>query len=266
MVYLILLSLFGILMPDGLATSSQGGLIQKNTLKPFQPGEELTYKVKYNMYFNLSVGEVDFKVKKQQQTKGNGDCFTIVAKGRTLGFYDPFFKVRDHYETCLNFKNMRPQFFMRDVNEGGYSKKESFVFDHEDQYVRDQDGKKYRIKHQTQDLLSVLYYARTFDFSNASPGDTASLNTFIGDTTYQVGFRYKGKENVETDMGEIRCRKIKPILVVGRIFDSKENMTLWVTDDQNKIPVKIESGLSVGAIQAELENYKNLKHPFMGGD
>ncbi len=238
--------------------------IQKNQTNPFQPGEVLTYKVRYSAYFNLNVGEVTFRVKDASSEKDNG-CVKIVAKGRTLGFYDPFYKVRDHYETCLDMDKMVPDYFMRDVREGDYTFRDRLIFNHKEELVVNEDNKQFSIPKKTQDMLSALYYARTFDFENAASGDSAMINTFIDDTTYRVGLRYEGKEIIDTEFGKFKCLKIKPILIVGRIFDSKYDMTLWVTDDHNKVPLRVESGLTVGSIRADLEEYNNLKYPFMAG-
>lgn len=259
----LLTGLFAVMV--SFSGSHEPKAIQKNQLDPFQPGEELTYKVRYSVYFNLNVGEVNFKVKGSSPEKNDSTCKTIVAKGKTLGLYDPFFKVRDHYETCVDFDEMVPNYFMRDVREGDYTFRDKLVFDHQSNLVVNKEGDKFSIPDKTQDILSSLYYARTFNFENATKGDSAMIHTFIDDTTYRVGLRYEGKEVINTEFGEYKCLKIKPILIVGRIFDSKYDMTLWVTDDQNKIPLRVESGLTVGSIRADLKEYDNLKYPFMAG-
>ena len=247
----------------GEGDEKNNGVLNKDATDPFQPGEHLTYKVKYNLYLNVSVGKVKFRISENKNPEHGESCHKIVTKGRTLGFYDPFYKVRDHYETCLDMDRMVPNYFYRDVREGKYEFTDKVYFDHQAKLAKTKEGKEFNIPKKTQDLVSVLYYARTFDFQNASPGDTAMFHTFIDDSTYTVGMKYVGKETIRTKFGKYKCLKIKPILIVGRIFDSKYDMTLWVTDDNNKVPLRIKSGISVGAIRADLVDYKNLKHPFM---
>lgn len=239
-------------------------LIPKSPYQPFQAGEELKYKVQYNLYFNVSVGKVKFNVKSETLNKRGWQCRRIVAKGRTKGFYDPFYKVRDRYETCLNTNNMRPVYFMRDIYEGGYESNDHVDFYHEAQYAVTDDNKAHPITSQTQDLLSVLYYARTLDFENAQPGDSATFTTFVSDSTYRVGVKYMGKTTIDTELGTFKCLKLKPILIVGRLFDSKYDMTLWVSDDRNKVPLKVKSGITVGRIKAKLASYDNLKYKLKG--
>ncbi|WP_339609279.1 DUF3108 domain-containing protein, partial [uncultured Planktosalinus sp.] len=48
----------------------------------------------------------------------------------------------------------------------------------------------------------------------------------------------------------------------GRVFKEKESLTVWISDDDNKIPLKIVADLAVGSIRAELDEYKGLKHWF----
>ncbi len=244
--------------------SSDKDLIPKAKKLPFTPGEKLKYKVQYNLYFNVSVGKVKFKIHESQVKKNDNNCHRIVSKGRTLGFYDNFYKVRDHYETCLDMDEIRPAYFMRDVNEGDYTFFDQVDFYHQQGFALTEDGQRHRITSHTQDLLSVLYYARTLDYENAQPGDSATFTTYIDDSTYTVGVKYAGKTTVDTENGEMKCLKLKPLLVVGRLFDSKYDMTLWVTDGPNKIPVKVKSGISVGRIKAKLTKYENLKYPLGG--
>jgi len=244
--------------------AADNDVIPVSSHHPIQPGEQLKYKVQYNLYFNVSVGKVTFNVQDKPISKSSSGCHRILAKGRTLGFYDNFYKIRDHYETCLNMRTMKPSYFMKDIYEGGYEDEEQVEFNHSQRYARTTKGDMYRIKEQTQDLLSVLYYARTLDYESAEPGDSATFTTFISDSTYEVGVKYMGKTKIDTKLGTFKCLKLKPLLVVGRLFDSKYDMTLWVSADRNKVPLRVKSGISVGRIKAQLTNYENLRYSLKG--
>ena len=75
--------------------------------------------------------------------------------------------------------------------------------------------------------------------------------------------KYAGKETVNTKYGKISTIKLQPLLLKGNTFKGGEDMTVWVTDDSNHIPVKIESKLSVGKIKVDLVQHENLKYPLM---
>lgn len=233
--------------------------LRKATNNAFGFGEKIKYKVKYSLYLNVPVGEVDFTIKPDTAEVGNKKCFQITAEGKTYGFYDAFFKVRDRYETFMEVNSLLPMVSFRDVQEGGYKFNESIIFDHTKKIAKTKK-KTSNIPTNTLDVVSSLYYARTLNVKSTSLGDTFYMNTFIDDSTHQIGLTIVGKETIKTDAGKFRCLKLKPLLIAGRIFKSEEEMTLWVTDDENHLPVRIESGISVGSIKADLAEYSGLKN------
>lgn len=230
----------------------------ENTTYTF--GEKITYKIKYSLYFNVNVGEVTFTIDNKPQAVAGTDCYHMIAVGKTYGFYDNFFKVRDRFESYVETSSLLPMVYMRDVLEGDYKKSEHVLFN-QTKNIAKSSNKTQQIPKGTQDILSVIYHARTLDYANAKVGDKFYMHAFIDDSAYQVGVQYMGKETVKTDKGKFRCLKLKPILIVDRIFKSEEGMTMWVTDDANRIPVRIESGISVGSIKADLSDYSGLKNP-----
>lgn len=232
----------------------------------FTYGEKLVYKVRYNLYFDVNVGKVTFKVDEEPVDIDGVPTMHAEAVGRTFGFYDPFFKVRDRFETYMApNRSMKPVSFMRIIREGGYSKDVQVTFNHEASKVQSVNLKKGRVREfeipeGTYDVLSVLYAARCFDYHDAQPGDTYFTNIFLGDTTYSVKSIFKGREEVKTQAGRFRCIKLSPRPIAGDVFDEDSHMVIWVTDDQNLVPVRIESDISVGAIRADLDSYKGLKY------
>lgn len=232
----------------------------KSETAPFTFGERITYKVRYNLYFNVNVGEMTFTINNQPQTVGGSQCYHMVATGKTYGFYDPFFKVRDRFESFVETKSLLPMVFIRDIEEGDFKMSEHVLFN-QSKNIAKSKKRTQTIPEKTHDILSVIYHARTIDYSKANKGDKFYMHAFIDDSAYRVGVQYVGKETIKTERGKFRCLKLKPILIVDRIFKSEEEMTMWVTDDANRIPVRIESGISVGSVRADLSEYSGLKNP-----
>lgn len=85
---------------------------------------------------------------------------------------------------------------------------------------------------------------------------------FIDSENYNFKMRFLGYEDVKTRFGIINCLKFNPIVESERIFNNNESLTLWVSNDKNKIPIKIKAGLRIGSIDADLDEFKGLKHPF----
>ena len=228
----------------------------------FEKGEHLSYKVKYDLYINIPVAQMDFIIEDELKEFAGQDCLHLKAVGKTYRFYYNFFKVRDYFDAYVDPGTLEPKLFTRNISEGNYSKDDYTIFYPSENYVKTKKGKKIEVPENTWDILSVWYLARTFDFEDMEVGDSVKMHTFIDDETYPIGLQYAGKETVKTDAGKIECYVIKPMLVVGELFKSESEMTLWVSADENKIPVIIESGISVGKVRAELNSYKNLKHDF----
>lgn len=227
----------------------------------FEMGEKLSYKVKYDLYINVPVAQMDFIVNDELKEFNGQKCLHLKAVGKTYRFYDNFFKVRDYFDAYVDPNTFTPRLFTRNILEGKYKKKDYVLFYPEEQYVKTQKGKKHEIPQNTWDILSIWYMARSFNYDDMQPGDSVGMNTFIDDESYPIGLQYIGKENVKTRFGSFDCHVIKPTLIAGEIFKSESEMTLWVSADQNKIPVMIESGISVGKVKAELSAYSGLKHP-----
>ena len=121
--------------------------------------------------------------------------------------------------------------------------------------------KNYIVKPNTQDLLSAFYYARTLDLQNAEIGQEFVINTFFDREMYPLKIKFLGKEEVETKLGEFNCLKFRPMVEKGRVFKEEEDMTLWISNDSNKVPIRLKANLLVGSIKMDLVEHKNLSDP-----
>jgi hypothetical protein len=110
-------------------------------------------------------------------------------------------------------------------------------------------------------MLSSFYFARTIDFSNARIGEVFTIPTFVDGEEFPLKIRYLGKENLKSRTGTYRCLKFVPVVQEGRIFKEEEDMTVWITDDKNRIPVLAQAKVLVGSIKMELVEYRNLSNP-----
>lgn len=226
----------------------------------FKSGESITYKVYYNVSFAyIGAGEVNFTT-----TLADIDgrpAYHVVGEGHTYHSYDWIFKVRDRYETFIDTGSLLPLKFIRDVNEGDYHKYNVITFDHERNTATSPQGT-YHVPSCVQDVLSAIYYARNIDFDKYKPDDKIYFSMFLDNEVYHIYIRYLGKENVTTRYGTFRAIKFRPLLIKGTIFSGGEKMTVWVSDDGNKIPLRINTPITVGSIKVDLIGYKNLRHPF----
>ena len=225
----------------------------------FKAGESLTLKVFYNLgSMYVGAGEATFSCNLE---KYNGkDAYHVVGDGRTYRTYDWIFKVRDKYESYIDTATMLPIRFIRNVNEGGYKIYNNVGFNREAGTAVSTNGT-FKVPPCIQDVISAIYYARNIDFARYKAGDKIPFTMFLDDEVYDIYIRYMGKEEVDTRYGKFRAIKFKPLLIKGTIFQGGEQMTVWVSDDGNKIPLRIDSPISVGSIKVDMIGYNNLRYP-----
>jgi hypothetical protein len=226
----------------------------------FRAGESITFKVYYNLgKLFVGAGEAVFTC---QLDKLNGrDVYHVTGDGKTFRTYDWFFKVRDKYESYIDTATLLPQRFIRNVNEGGYKIYNNVTFNHS-QHTAVSNESTIKTPPCIQDVISAIYYARNINFDKYKPGDKIPFNMYLDEKIYNIYIRYIGRETVETKFGKFRAIKFAPLLIQGTMFEGGEKMTVWVSDDANKVPLRVDSPISVGSIKVDMVEYKNLRHNF----
>jgi len=230
---------------------------------PFKAGEWFEFRIHYG-FFNASYATLELS----QDTLNGKPVLHAKGYGTTTGLARWFFKVEDHYDTYFDEKKIIPYWFIRDIYEGGYTKNLEINFDHIQNlaHVSDLKYKKqqtFKISDSAQDLISAFYSLRAFYPSNRlKPNETFSINMFFDKENYVFKMKFLGKETLHTKFGKIRCMKFRPYVQSGRVFREQESVTLWITDDGNKIPIRLQANLAIGSIKVDLEKFKNLVAPF----
>lgn len=263
-IVLPLLALFAI----GTATAGHKGIyeIQSSASafefrtvdnKSFQIGEKLTYRVHYGF---VDAGEAVLEVKSSKKKVNGRELYHIVGTGKSLGTFNWFFKVQDRYETYLDAEGLFPWMFIRRVYEGGYEVNQDYTFFQHKQTVND-GSKTYDVPMNIQDMISSYYYARTLDFRNAKKGQIFEFNSFVDGEVYPLKIKFLGKEDVKIRNGKYKCLKFCPVIQTGRIFKNEEDLVVWISDDENKIPLLAKANIWVGSIKMEVTDYEGLKNP-----
>jgi len=234
---------------------------QKNT-QPFKEGEFLKYKINYGL---LSAGFMSLEI--NSSILNNEKLFHINGKGWTTGVVNFIFPVEDNYQTYFFQKPLRPYRFIRKIDEGGYIKNKEIYFDFQKHKAKVIDYKHntekiFFIQNDVQDMLSSLFYLRSLDLSNLKNDEIININMFFDEQMNKIKLRYKGKDIINTKFGKVKTLIFKPMVQSGRIFKDEETVTFWITDDKNKIPIKIKAAILVGSVKAELIEYKGLANSF----
>ena len=231
----------------------------------FDTGEWFRFEMSYSGW--MKAGNATLEVK-DGIYKGN-PVYNVVGNGWTTGAIKWFFKVEDRYESFFDKKTTIPYRFIRDIDEGGHKKDIEIEFDqiNHKAYVNDKKRNTQTIvdtKPNILDMLSTFYYLRNnLDTSNLKPGDEIVLDMFFDQENYGFKLKYLGEDMVRINKtGKVKALKFRPYVMAGRVFKEEESLTLWVSNDKNKVPLRIKADLSVGSLRADLEAYKGLKHPF----
>ncbi len=225
----------------------------------FQAGESISFNVFYSvMGLYINAGNANFNVSLDHLN--NRPVYHVVGTGSSNTSYDWIFKVRDRYETYIDTANLQPVKFIRNIDEGGYKKYENISFNQETNTAVTANGV-FKVPNCIQDVLSSIYYARNIDFNKYKPDDKIPFAMFLDNEVYNLYIKYVGREVVKTKYGKFHAIKFKPLLVKGTLFQGGEKMTVWVSDDANHIPLRIESPIVVGSIKVDMMQYRNLRYP-----
>ena len=240
--------------------------VQNNT---FQDGENITYDISYNWGpIWVDAGRVTFSVNKENFL--GKETLHLKSTGKTFASYDLLFKVRDYYDSWIDPLTFKSFEFRRNIYEGGYTLINTLRFDHQNNRILSNTKTNnnplrtdtLKMMHAVYDMLSAVYYTRTLDFSNLKPDERIPVWVAIDDAFYAIYIRSLGKEVAESKDGtRYRCIKFAAKMVQGTIFRGEEDVLVWVTDDENKVPVYIEAKIIVGTVKAYLKDAKGLKNP-----
>ena len=240
------------------------GLYGQNKESAFETGEWLKFRMHYG-FLNASYATLQVKNAKIDSVP----VYHVVGHGETTGVASWFFKVDDTYESYFDKEDGKPYRFIRKINEGGYKKDVEINFNHDKDkaVLNDKKNKKkfnFAVQDSIQDLISAFYFLRNnYTTEDLTKGETINLEMLYDDDgVFNFKLKYLGKEIVKTKYGKVECLKFRPLVQSGRVFKEQESLSLWVSNDENRIPIRIQANLAVGAIKADLDGYNGLKHQF----
>jgi len=238
---------------------------------PFQAGESIEYSAYYNWGF-LWIDAADVRFTVKDTTIGKTNYYSFYSEGISHSDYDWIFKVRDYYESIASKEDLSPLSFTRNTYEGGYKVNNQYRFLGKQVFMSIENSDlpmmldTIETEQKTFDLLTAIYYARTINYSKLKIDQKVPIKVISDGTAYNLYFRYKGIEEIKTreTHDRYKCAKFTVLLIEGTIFNEGEDMTIWVTDDDARVPVKVEAQILIGSVTAILSNIQGNKFPLTG--
>lgn len=228
----------------------------------FRRGEKLSYRVYYKSFITGKVfaGEATLEIKSDNRQFNGHDTYHIECIGKSRHSFNWFMKVDEHFESFIDEKAIFPWLFIKDIREGRYSKYDEVEFIPENNMAKSRYAKKITPP-RVQDILSAFYFARTSDISKMLKGDSFSIPVFLDDSVYVSAVICQDREVVKTRIGNFNCVKFNPMVLTGKVFSDRYPMTVWISDDKNKIPILVESSIFLGKVRIELTESTGLANP-----
>jgi hypothetical protein len=226
----------------------------------YKHGEFLKYRIHY-FFFNAGYATLQLK----EEQVGGKKMYHAVGLGKSASLSSLVMKINDRYETWFDEQG-RPHRFIRDIEEGNYKKDVEFLFHHEQNLLQvidklNNNVRQFKVPSDVQDMLSVYYALRNVNTSGLKKGDFIEQKIFFDYELYPFKMKILGREYIKTKFGYIRALILRPYVPAERVFKEEESLTVWVSDDENKIPLRIEAKLLVGSIKADLTEFRGLKFP-----
>lgn len=229
----------------------------------YDVGEWFKFRIHYGI---VNAGYATLEVK--DAIVNDKKTFHVVGRGYTTGVSRFFFKVDDLYESYIDKDTRNPYQFVRKINEGGYTKNQEGFFNQSTNRVLVKDykhktEKTLYVPKNTQDILSTFYYLRNYPgIDKLRIGESVAIDMFFDDETTKFKLKFIGRENITTKFGVVATMVFRPLVQSGRVFKEQESLTVWISDDDNKLPIRIKASLAVGSIKADIDAYRGLKNPF----
>jgi hypothetical protein len=235
------------------------GPIKGQEANALRAGEYLKYRIHLGF---INAAEASIKTSISQVQVNQIPSRKVEIEGRTVGLLNLISPLNDYWSASLDAKTLLPIKTELRKKEGRYRKEETVYFDQVNNTAKifskqnDPNDKTISIPSNIVDLIGGYYYLRNKVLGNLKTGQKLSAKILVEGTIYEVWFIVKGFETIETKFGKIKCIRTSLVLPKNNLFDDKDAIRLWISEDEYQIPIKMEVSLKLGFLGIDLEDYK----------
>lgn len=248
-----------------------GLTFSQNEVKAFQAGEKLVFTAAYNMSGLMTdLAQVTMETSEVKTSKNT--LLRLKCTASTYSKWDSFFKIRDLYESYVNPYTLTPYLYKRDIKEGTYFKFVKYTFDHRAKNVATLITKKAKVggtydqkkniplNPGTKDIVTTIYSIRNLDIHKAAIGDSDTFTILFDREETQIQVTLLAKETINTKIGKKECYKLAIAIKNSDVLKGNNNNLLWLTADENKIPVYAKFKIAVGSGELRIQSATGLKN------
>lgn len=230
----------------------------------FGKGEKMTFRLHYSIF---NAGDATFEVSPDLYKVNSRPCYKITVFGRSTGAFDMMMRIRDTWGTYMDTSALITQRSYRDIEENTFRLKEYINFfplegkAKVERHYKGEFHEEYQVPTNIQDIVSGFYFLRTINYKELKKGDIIKVDAFFETELYDFQVRYEGTESIKTKFGKIEAIRLVPILPNNDLFDGGNAIACWLSNDENKMPLKVKAKMIVGAVEIDLDSYSGLKRP-----
>jgi hypothetical protein len=236
--------------------------VLKNT--SFSRGEKMSFRLHYGIF---NAGRADFEVHPDLYKVNNRTCNKITVFGRSVGAFEMIVNIRDTWGSYMDTTSLISQRSYRDIKENNYVLKEYVNFfplegrAHVERHRKGIHHNDYQIPNNIHDIISGFYFLRTINYNELKVGTIIKIDAFFENELYDFTIRYDGLDNVKTKFGKTKAIKLTPIMPENSLFEGKNSITCWLSNDENRMPLKVRAKMFVGSVDIDLESFSGLRNP-----
>jgi len=214
----------------------------------FGVGERLEFEISYGP---INAGSAVMEVK-EVVSVNERDCYRVISTARSNRFFSAIYRVEDRVESFIDIKGLFPWKFQQKLQEGKHRANRWAVYDQVNHTAATNRGD-LDMPPYVQDVLSILYYARTREMA---VGETLNVDSHSGRKVYPLAVKILRRERVEVPAGTFDCLVVEPMLKAGGLFKHEGRIWVWLTEDAIKLPVLMKTKVIIGTVDAKLKTYR----------
>jgi len=215
---------------------------------PFDVGEKLEFGLSW---MGIPAGTTILHVRDKKTIDGK-EAFHIESTSWSNRFVSTFYKVDDRIECYMDAKDLTGIKMKIKQREGRHKNDKEILFNQTErraEYIKNGSKSMHEVPNNIRDSLSSFYFLRTMDLE---VGKDVIIDTFASGKLYKVTVEVLKKERLMLKLGTFNTIKVRPKLKHNDVFMNKGDVYIWLTDDEEKIPIQIKSEIVIGSIKAEL--------------